>query len=327
MMSILVVRSGMQDTLQDRGRFGYARWGINPSGAMDQYAAQVANILVGNALTEAIVEMHFPAGEFRFEENTLISLSGADFSASIDSQTVPLWKPVIVRKGSVLSFRHKREGCRCYLAVQGGFAVEPWLGSVSTNLKIAAGGLGGLPLRKGDRLLLKGSKFLIQALAAMQVLPWRADVQTVYQHRNVIAFVEGKEWPWLTAESQQRILSQPFTTDPSSDRMGCYLLHEPLLLRYQEELLSSAVSFGTIQMLPQGKLVVLMADHQTTGGYPRIGYVVSAHLPRLSQLSANESLCLHKISIEDAEKTVLSLQRELRIMQRACLENLNRYYA
>ena len=324
-MSIQLIRSGILDTIQDQGRHGYSKWGINPSGAMDRYAAQAANILVGNALDEAVIEMHFPAGEFLFGTDALVSITGADFTPVINSKAVPLWKPLVVKKHSALSFQRRQWGYRCYLAVRGGFEIAPWLGSRSTNIRISAGGSEGRALKKDDqlnfRLQLSGS----EVRDHVRILPWRVNAQPVYDDAGSIFFVEGREWPWLTLASQQQVLSDPFSIASSSDRMGCYLQHEPLAVQRTEQLLSSGVSMGTIQLLPSGKLVVLMADHQTTGGYPRIGHIVSAHLPKLSQLAPHGSLRLHMISVADAEKMLFSLQQELRALQRACLEKLSGY--
>src|SRR5688572_30082640 len=139
-MSIQVMRSGVLDTIQDTGRFGYSKWGINPGGTMDRYASQAANALVGNSLADAVIEIHFPAAEFLFHENCLISLTGADFTPRINDIPVRSWKCIAVKKGSILSFRHKQKGWRGYMAVHGGIKTAPWLDSRSTNLKIAAGG-------------------------------------------------------------------------------------------------------------------------------------------------------------------------------------------
>lgn len=324
-MSIQLIRSGILDTIQDQGRHGYSKWGINPSGTMDCYAAQAANILVGNALDEAVIEMHFPSGEFLFGTDALVSITGADFTPMINSKAVPLWKPLLVKKHSVLSFKRRQWGYRCYLAVGGGFEIAPWLGSRSTNMRISAGGLQGRALKKADQVNFRRQLSGAEVFDDVRILPWRVNAQPVYHDAGSIFFVEGREWAWLTSASQQQVLSDPFSIAPSSDRMGCYLQHEPLAVQRTEELLSSGVSMGTIQLLPSGKLVVLMADHQTTGGYPRIGHIVSAHLPKLSQLAPHESLRLRMISVADAEKMLFSLQQELRALQRACLEKLSGY--
>jgi antagonist of KipI len=327
-MSFRIVKPGVLDTVQDDGRYGYSKWGINPGGTMDRYAAHVANLLVGNELNMAVVESHFPAAEIQFEETALISLAGADFTPVINNTPVSLWKPMVVKAGAVLAFKGRRSGARVYLAIHGGLSIQPWLGSSSTQMKIAAGGWNGRPLRKDDTISFAQGRYTPASLidADVHMLPWSINVHPVYSSSDLISFTPGNEWDWLESSSQQRVLEQRFQIDSSSDRMGYYLLQEPLKFRHREELLSSAVSMGTIQSLSDGRLIILMADHQTTGGYARVGHVITAHLPKLSQRSAHETILLNKISIEDAEKILISLCRELHNLERSCREKLDHHY-
>jgi antagonist of KipI len=326
-MSLCIVKPGVFDTVQDNGRYGYSKWGINPGGTMDRYAAQLANALVGNELTAAIIEIHFPAAEIQFQETSLISVTGADFTPFVNDTPVPLWKPLAIKSGGVLSFRGKRQGARCYLAVHAGLSIQPWLESFSTHTKVSAGGWMGRSLKKNDTLPFFLGRYSIDPLSTdVEVLPWSVNVQSVYTPPALISFVVGNEWSWLTSAAQQQLLDQAFHIDSSSDRMGYYLQEKPIAFQYREELLSSAVSMGTIQALPDGGLIVLMADHQTTGGYPRIGHVITAHLPRLAQRNGNETIRLNKISLADAEKIVFSLHQEVRNLQRSCREKLDQYY-
>jgi antagonist of KipI len=325
-MSLEIIRSGVLDTVQDAGRHGYSKWGINVGGAMDRYAAGVANVLTGNDMNAAVIEMHFPAPHIKFLNDSLISVTGADFNPFIDEEQVPNWQPIVVRKDGVLSFKRKMWGTRCYLSIHGELRLASWLGSKSTNLKIAAGGFGGKPLKKGDRLLVDSHKYLIQASAMFTTLPWRVNAHAVYEEANTIFIIDGNEWSWLSPESQQRLLSESLAIDSTSDRMGYYLKHDPLRYNTQLQLISAGVSFGTIQGLPDGRLIVLMADHQTTGGYPRIAHVASAHLPKLAQLGANDRIHFQKVSMEVAENMVFSLRQDLNGLQQSCRMKLNEYY-
>jgi antagonist of KipI len=327
-MSFRIVKPGVLDTVQDDGRYGYSKWGINPGGAMDRYAAHIANLLVGNELNTAVVESHFPAAEIQFQKTALISLTGADFIPFINNTPVSLWKPMVVSAGAVLAFRGRRSGARVYLAIHGGLSIEPWLGSLSTQTKIAAGGWKGRSLQKDDTISFFQGRYKPASLtnADVHMLPWSINAHPVYSTPDLISFTPGNEWNWLAPSSQQRILEQRFQMDSSSDRMGYYLRHEPLEFQHHEELLSAAVSMGTIQGLPDGRLIILMADHQTTGGYARIGHIIAAHLPKLSQRSAHETILLNKISIEDAEKILFSQHQEIQQLQRTCREKLDQHY-
>lgn len=326
-MSIRVDHAGLLDTLQDLGRTGYGSWGINTNGVMDRFAAQAANALVGNAVDAGVLEMHFPASRLLTEIDCLISITGADFRPCIDNVPVQLWKPLLVRKGSTLSFVGKRWGSRCYVAVFGGFAVTPWLGSVSTNLKTETGGWQGRALRRNDVLsLCSGMPLgLTTTTAAVTPLPWSVALGDVYSVANGVQFIAGREWSWLTEASQQAILTERWRVDFRSDRMGYSLQGPVLAFKERYELLSSGVSFGTVQGLPGGRLVILMADHQTTGGYPRVAHVVSAHLPLLGQLGAGDTIQFHKTTPEAAENMLLSLHNRIDRMVRSCVDKLQRY--
>ena len=325
-MSILVLKSGLLDTLQDAGRYGYGRLGINPGGAMDRYAAQVANMLVGNALHEAVIEIHFPGPQLLFEQNSLISICGADFYPMIDNEDAPVWQPIVVRKNTALHFDNVHGGGRCYVAIHGGFDIEQWLNSYSTNLKAEAGGFTGRKLEKADRLFQGESQFYFSAWLKENkektFLHWRADTHKVYEFPHEIFVTEGAEWNQLTNSSKKDFLLSNFIIHPSSDRMGYHLKGEPLQLETAVELISSGVQFGTIQLLPTGQLVVLMADHQTTGGYPRVAHVIAAHLPKLAQLRPSDCIHFTTISIEKAEELYMDQQYEMQILHRACTDHL-----
>jgi len=326
-MSLSIIKPGLLDTIQDMGRYGYAAAGVNPGGAADRYAASVANMLVGNETTEAVIEMHFPGPHILFEQNTLISITGGDFFPMLNDEALPMWQPVIVRKNTVLHFPHLSEGTRCYLAIHGGFCLEKWLDSYSTNLKAGVGGFHGRRLEKGDELSFKESMFYFPALMVegkdFRPLNWRADTHNTYRHRHELFFIEGNEYNLLTDSSARDFGQNNYLVHPSSDRMGYHIKGEPLHLKEKTEPVSSAVSFGTIQLLPEGQLIVLMADHQTTGGYPRIGHVITAHLPKLAQLRPSDCIQFKKISIEKAEELLFARQQELVILQRACHDHLN----
>ena len=153
-MSLKIVKPGMLDSIQDLGRFGYQQVGINPTVAIDKYAAAIANILVGNSIREAVIEMHFPAASIFFEQATIIALSGADFNASINGKSIPVNHPVVVNKNATLQFQSPDNKSHSYLAIRGGMKLSKWLNSYSTNLKAEAGGFSGRKLLKDDTIEL-----------------------------------------------------------------------------------------------------------------------------------------------------------------------------
>jgi antagonist of KipI len=317
-MSVTIKRAGVLDTFQDAGRFGYGGWGINPSGAMDQFALMAANALTGNSLTEAAIEMHYPAPALYFSTPALISLTGADFGAHINDIPIPNWKTILVPKHATLTFNSKNSGFRSYLSIHGGFTLAEWLGSKSTNLNVSVGGFYGRALRKDDELPLNVELHK----STLQTFPWTINYREVYQRSSIINFLPSRIWESLGGDIQHEISSTDMKILPASDRMGYYFDNEPILLPAGEELLSSAVDFGTIQILPSGKLVCLMADHQTTGGYPRLGSVISSHLPKLAQMNPGSAFSLAPVSLEEAEKRLFSQQQNLRLVASVIHEKL-----
>lgn len=325
-MSLRIIKAGIQDTIQDLGRYGYQQAGILPSGAMDRYALQVANALLGNNLREAVVEIHFPAPVILFTRTLLISITGADFTPSINGERVPVNQCILVHKHDTLQFHRPVSGARAYLAVQGGFALLPWLDSRSTSLKTGTGGYEGRSLRKDDELICNtdNSYAHLQQGKDFRVLPWTIEYQPP-DPDPAIGILPGREWDRLTEEAKKRILTTPFLVTRQADRMGYHLGHEPLDVLPGEELVSSAVTFGTVQLLPDGKLIILMADHQTTGGYPRVAQVISAHHSRLAQLAPGGSFHFRLVDQDRAEELLQQQQQHLKQLQHACLFKLQSY--
>lgn len=311
---IEVVRQGILDTIQDGGRYGYQHLGINPGGAMDRVALSVANSLVGNDPKEAVIELHFPGAAFLFHADALIALSGADFGAMINERPVPINKPVLIPQHTVLRFTKPISGTRCYLAIRGGLALTPWLESYSTHLKAGAGGLEGRPLKKNDRITLHEPQHWNGHLPVTE-LPWAADIRGLYNKE--IRIVPGSEWPLLKEESKEAMTSGPFFLTEQSDRMGFRLRGPVLQTIQQKERLSAGVSRGTIQLLPGGQLIILMADHQTTGGYARVAHVITADMPSLSQLAPHQPVRFRLVTHEAATALLRAQELHLIMLQNA----------
>ena len=327
-MSLKVIKAGILDTVQDMGRNGYQHLGINPGGAIDKFAAQISNILVGNSIHEAVIEIHFPATSFLFEKDTVISLGGADFTPTINGEPMPILHPVIVSKNSILQFNKVKSGARCYLAMKDKFNISEWLNSYSTNLKAAAGGWHGRTLQKDDIITFKTNGNYTTHLSQKDfvVLPWKADISWSQLQKQEIKVVTGNELDWLNDESKKIFLSQSYNISNVSDRMGYRLQGEKLSTIHTIELISSAVSFGTIQLLPDGQLIVLMADHQTTGGYPRVAHVITADLSQLAQMKAGEKIQFSMTDYKTAEAMLIVQQQHLLQLQNACKFKLEEFF-
>jgi antagonist of KipI len=317
-MTIQVVRPGALSTLQDLGRFGYQRYGVIVDGAMDEWAHRVANLLVGNCETEATLEITLIGPSLAFDEPAVIAICGADLSPRIGERDVPMDRPVRLRAGSVLEFGRRRMGCRAYLAVKGGYAVTPVMGSKSTYLRGGFGGFEGRALRKGDVIAIGRASddspvsavndvdvpFVAPASPSVtRSLSAAAEVQSV-------RVVQGLQWPLFSDAAQRAFTTSEFTLTPSSDRMGYRIEGAKLATREPIEMISEGVSFGTIQVPPDGNPIILMADCQTTGGYPKIAQAASVDLPLLAQMMPGQRMRFESIPLAVAQQLYLERERE-----------------
>jgi antagonist of KipI len=328
-MSIRILKQGLFDTLQDEGRYGYQHLGINPGGAMDIIAAGLANMLVGNELNEAVIEMHFPAPTIYFEKAAVIALSGADFSVEINGKDVPINTTIIVATNSTLSFKRYLTSARLYLAIQGGFSIEPWLNSYSTNIKAKSRGYYGRALKKDDVLHLRAEQFGFTSLpkSSVTITSININPKQFYNSSNIIRCVPGKDFESLTLNSKKAFIANKFNINRQSDRMGYRVEGDTLECANKSERISAAVTKGSIQLLPSGELILLMSDHQTTGGYPVIAHVISADIPTLAQMQPGNSLQFQLTDIEKAEMLYIEQQRNLQQLQQQCNLQLKQFFS
>ncbi|MVN77265.1 5-oxoprolinase/urea amidolyase family protein [Hymenobacter sp. HMF4947] len=328
-MSISVLRPGLLTTVQDLGRPGYQQAGIVVGGALDALALRVANLLVGNPETAAGLEITLRGPTLRFETDHLVALTGADLTPTIGGQALPLHRPVWVRAGAELVFGGARAGCRAYLAVSGGLAVPLVLGSRATYLRAALGGLDGRALRAGDQLPAPGptpagQQLARQLRAAAAASHWAASTWTpgpalrpTPHPAPSIRALRGPEYGQFSAASQWAFWHEPFGVTAAADRMG-YRLQGPALARtVATELLSSAVTFGTVQVPAGGQAIVLLADCQTTGGYPRLAQVITADFAALAQARPGQRLRFQEVTLAEAQALYLAQEQRLHALRRA----------
>ena len=311
-MSIVVIKPGMLSSFQDAGRHGHQPLGISVVGAMDQRAHQLANILVGNDAHTASLEITLTGPTLQFKKPCCIALSGADLSATLNGQPIAMNRPIIVRPQDEMAFGPRKHGTRCYLAVHGGFALAPVLGSTSTYLRSHFGGWHGRALQKGDEVPLarplknKGLEDLAMELWGIKIyLP--SAIADSSRHR--IRLIKSALWNEFTPESCVALLTETFKVSPDSERMGYRLSGTPLLMSKPRQLLSEATTFGTIQVPAGGQPIILMADRQTTGGYPKMAYVATVDLPLLAQLAPGDALQFEAITLERAQELDAARER------------------
>lgn len=307
---INVIKPGVQSQLQDLGRFGFQDLGVPVCGVMDEWSHRVANLLAGNAGDEATLEMVLMGPSLVFEAATQIAICGADLSPRLNGEPVPLQQRINVPAGGQLEFGRRARGLRAYLAVRGGFDVEPVMGSRSTYVRGGFGGFQGRALRKGDVLSIASASAAPRAPALEIANPLPSNDGAAVTMVRVIA---GEHWSLFSSETHALFEAATYKINPQSDRMG-YRLDGPALLRQDTvELISEAMSFGTIQVPSDGLPIVLMAERHSAGGYPKIAHVISVDLPLLAQLAPQQHVRFKLINLEAAQS--LYLQREKTLAQ------------
>jgi len=334
-MSLSIRRPGLLTTVQDLGRHGYQKDGILVSGAMDATALRVGNLLVGNPEDTAGLEITLLGPKIRFDADHLIALTGAHLSPTLNGQPVGQHRPVWVGAGTELAFGAPVAGGRTYLAVSGGLAIAPVLGSQSTYLRAGLGGLHGRALQAGDQIPCAGPTAAGRQLVRQFALPeqrgawvparWTPSPELCPRPRPnpIIRAICGPEYEQFTLESQRDFWQQPFLVTTEADRMG-YRLQGPVLERQTSaEGLSSAVTFGTVQVPAGGHPIVLMADHQTTGGYPRIAQVATVDFSALAQVLPGQQVRFQEVSLAEAQVLYLAQEWQLRALRRAVDFKLN----
>ena len=315
----------MLTTLVSDGREGFRSLGIGPSGAMDHFAMKIANYLVGND-HEAVMELGYSSVDILFHQGQVVCITGKGFSLQVDGENIPLWKPFKLKANSLLKLKKTSAGAWAYLAVNGGWNADTWLGSTTTNLSAVAGGYHGRPLQKNDVVEWIDGGIQIEET---KVLPWGISINElnqIYSPANEIRCIPSVETEMLTLQSDEKFISEGFSVSSQSNRMGYRLQGPALSLKERIELISSPVDFGTIQLLPDGNLIVLMVDHQTTGGYPRIASVIKADLSKLAQLIPGEKVNFKMISLEEAEMELFSREQKLRELKKSCLARFNEHF-
>jgi antagonist of KipI len=296
---ITVLEPGLSTTVQDLGRYGYQRFGVSPAGALDAPALRLANAAVGNEPGAAGLEITLKGPRLRFERPALIALAGAELSACLDGEPVPVWQAQAVPAGAELSFGRRIWGCRAYLAVAGGIAVKPVLGSRSTHLP---SGLGGRALCAGDTLPVgraRGQPARAVAAGAARAL----------YERRVLRVVPGPHDDLLVR--RDALFEGGYRLSPRCNRMGCELDGPGLAVRGAGELDSHAVVTGAIQVPPRGAPIVLLADRQTTGGYPIAGVVARADLHLIAQLRPGDEVGFEPVALEQAQRALRAQERRI----------------
>ena len=279
MRTVEILDAGPLTTVQDAGRPGYAHLGVPRSGALDGPAYELANRLVGNGAGQAVLEVTVGGLRLRAGQAMSVAVTGAPGAVSVGGRGGAWGQPLAVAAGEELAVGRPSWGVRSYLAVGGGFAVEPVLGSCSTDV---LSGLGPPTVRAGDVLAVGDPTGAVAAVdvALFERLPDPVGLRVLAGPRD----------DWFSAEALDALATAEFAVAAESNRIAVRLAGPPLTASRREELPSEGIVLGAVQVPPDGQPLIFLNDHPTTGGYPVIGVVCAADLPACAQLAAGDAV-------------------------------------
>ena len=292
-MSLTVLKSGFQATLQDLGRNGFTHLGISPAGAADSFSFRLGNLLVGNDENDAGLEMTLVGGTYRFNQNVLAVLTGSRFSATLDGTEFPFFKAVHVKKGQELDIGPSQDGARCFLTVKGGFHVPQVLGSRSTHLMTRLGGYEGRALKKGDQINF-GDPSTSREPEKLEKI--------IEPDRSVLHVTKGLQYDRFESKNRDVFFRERFIVSQWSNRMGLRTEGPEIKAGITDEILTEGLPVGAVQVPGNGHPIISFVDHQTTGGYPKIANVIAADLCKVGQLKPGDKFKFQLVSVVEAEK-------------------------
>ena len=311
-MGIIVENPGIQTTVQDEGRFGYQQFGVSPAGPMDTQSFYLANILAGNPRGESALEITFMGPSLKFEKDNIIAVTGANVSPAVDGTPIPMYQAVLVHEGQTLSFGVASGGSRAYIAFTGGLDVPVIMGSKATLMRNKLGGVEGRKLEKGDRIGFCNPKTNLPKMGLRKMEP-----EKFPEKELTLRVVTGPQDNAFTEEEVRKFFWFGATITNESDRMGIRLEREEPLHHIKDgNILTDGVAFGSIQVPTNGQIIIMMAGRQTTGGYTKIGTVISVDLPKLAQAQPGYRVRFVRVGVQLAQDLYLRKQKELRRLEK-----------
>lgn len=311
--SLEILSPGPLTSVQDLGRYGFGRYGVPPSGALDSFSLRVANLLVGNPEGEAGLEITLMGLKVRFLTDLTVALCGADLQPHLNDIPLEMWRSHIVRKGDTLFLKALRNGCRAYLAVGGGISLKPVLGSKSTNLASRFGGYQGRALRKGDRLFSRAPGQHFKS-AGKVLSPEARPCHTGDWVLRVLLGPQDQDFP---EESTKLFLGSSFRVSSQSDRTGIRL-SGPALHRKRElgdSIISEGIVPGAIQIPGDSQPIILLVE-TVTGGYRKMATVISADLPLLGQVKPGDRVRFLEVSMQEAITALQALESPIHTLKK-----------
>jgi len=318
MKDITILDGGLMTTIQDKGRTGFQQYGMPVSGAMDDFSMRVGNLLVGNEPYEAVLETTIIGPTVQFNVNAVIAITGANMNPQINSMPVPMWRSILVNTGDMLTFGGLISGCRSYITLAGGISIESVMGSKSTYVRGAIGGLNGKKLQIGDELNLglknKDLDPLLSKRIPRKFLP-------IYVNACEIRVVLGPQDDCFTQEAIRTFFESEYDVTNEADRMGYRLAGSKIEHTQSADIISDGITLGSIQVPGHGMPIIMMADRQTTGGYTKIATVISSDIAILAQLKPGDKVRFKQVSIEKSHEIYNQYNDKIEEIQRYVEEN------
>ncbi len=296
-MGIQIITPGIMTTIQDNGRIGYGEIGIAPSGALDTDAMEIANLLVGNQMGEAVLECTLLGPTLRFTQDNVIAITGAYMKPRLDNRELPMNAAVAVRAGEELSLGLAEYGCRAYIAFTGGLKIPESLGSKSTNMQCSLGGLDGRALKAMDEIAFE------KPVAALPDMEYRVSrVRYGMASPQQIRVVLGPQEDYFSEEGIHTFITGTYRLTSDSNRMACKLSGPAIAGKQAADIISDGIVLGSIQVSSNGQPIIMLADRQTTGGYAKIGTVISTDIPLLAQCKPEDVISFKPVTLAAAQK-------------------------
>lgn len=311
-MSVInIINGGLMTTVQDRGRLGYQASGMQVSGVMDKYSAAIANALVCNDSNAAVLETTFMGPELEVQEKLLLAVAGGKPILTIDGKEAASYTSHLLVPGQRLKVSGMKAGLRAYIAVSGGFDVPVVMGSRSTNLKLGIGGFQGRKLNNGDILPVGNPSKKATDIILGNAPARYAECFIPKNDINTIRIVLGPQKEYFSDDTLRALEESEYLISNEADRMGYRLEGNSLEKTITKDLITDGIVFGSIQIPPNGQPIIMMADHQTTGGYPKLGTVCSVDLPVLAQCIPGTKIKFKTVSVHEAQQLLREKEKWL----------------
>lgn len=309
-MGFMVETPGVLTTIQDEGRYGYEQFGMSPAGPMDVVAFHTGNILVGNSWGESALEVTVLGPALRFDQDTVIAVTGADMAPKLNGTPCPMYRAVAIRSGDRLQLGAAMTGCRAYIAFAGGLDVPQVMGSRATALMNRVGGYQGRKLAKDDYIALCTPQTPLGDLTGRA-----APVPKPQEREVTVRVILGPQDGDFTQEGLDAFLHQPYAVSKDFDRMGCRLEGPVIAHKTDGNIISDGIAAGAIQVPTSGQPIIMLAERQTVGGYTKIATVISADLPAVGQCKAGDILRFQAVTVAEAHRLLKEQDQQLRDLQ------------